>query len=189
MSKILALTALFSAVAVAFVSQTPLTGPFPTNLNEEVDDSCSISKNTAFEVFDGPNNFSTSPSEDINSVKIMPGINSTNWEQWEFDALSHTGLSGLLMAFSRDPSYAFFGQRNLRVEFYITLGDGTVISELDCVSESYLIDCPGFTVGIWNSTGKSYSFDVTKDLKYAKLKFDSWRVRGGFTMSSGTPLS
>ena len=186
MSKILALTALFSAVALSFVSQTPLTPPFPTSLNDEWDDSCSISKSTAFEVFDGPNTFSTSPSEHINSVKITPGINSTNWEQWEFDGLSHTGLSGLLMAFSRDPSYAFFGQGNLRVEFYITLGDGTIIQELDYLSESYIIDCPSFTAGIWNSTDRSYSFHVTKDLKYAKLKFDSWRVRGGFTMSSST---
>ncbi|KAK0513950.1 hypothetical protein JMJ35_003672 [Cladonia borealis] len=186
MSRRLALVAIFAAVADAFVSQTPLTPPFPTSLHDEWDDSCSISKSGAFEVFDGPNTFSISPSEHINSVKIKPGINSTNWEQWEFDGLSHTGLSGLLMAFSRDPSYAFFGQGNLRVEFYITLGDGTLIQELDYLQESYIIDCPDFTAGIWNSTDRSYSFHITKDMKYAKLNFDSWRVRGGFTMASST---
>jgi hypothetical protein len=95
-------------------------------------------------------------------------------------------MSGLLMAFSRDPSYAFFGQGNLRVEFYITLGDGTIIQELDYLAESYIIDCPDFTAGIWNSTDRSYSFHVTKDLKYAILKFDSWRIQGGFTMDSST---
>ncbi|KUJ20446.1 uncharacterized protein LY89DRAFT_578802 [Mollisia scopiformis] len=187
MSNFFTVTALFSAVAVAFVSQVPLTPPFPDRLNEEWDDSCSISKSTAFEVYDGLITFSTSQSDHINSVKILPAVNSTNWEQWEFDGLSHTGLSGLLMAFSRDPSYAFFGQGNLRVEFYITLGDGTVIQELDYLKESYIIDCPDFTAGVWNSSDRSYSFHVTKDLKYAKLKFDSWRVRGGFTMSSSTP--
>ena len=186
MSRRLALVAILATVADAFVSQTPLTPPFPTSLHDEWDDSCSISKSGAFEVFDGPNTFSTSPSEHINSVKIKPGINSTNWEQWEFDGLSHTGLSGLLMAFSRDPSYAFFGQGNLRVEFYITLGDGTLIQELDYLQESYIIDCPDFTAGIWNSTDRSYSFHITKDMKYAKLNFDSWRVRGGFTMASST---
>jgi hypothetical protein len=186
MSKILALTALVSAVAIAFVSQTPLTPPFPTNLNDEWDDSCSISKSTAFEVFDGPNTFSTSPTEHINSVKITPNINSTNWEQWEFDGLSHTGLSSVLLVFSRDPSYAFFGQGNLRVEFYIVFGDGTRIEELDYLSESTIINCPGFTAGIWNSTDRSYSFHVTNDMNYATLKFDSWRVRGGLTMSSST---
>lgn len=182
----LALIILFSATVFAFVSQTPLTPPFSEALSFEVDERCSVSKSTAFEVFDGPNSFSTSPSEHINSVKITPAVNSTNWEQWEFDGLSHTGLSGLLMAFSRDPSYAFFGQGNLRVEFYITLGDGTLIQELDYLSESYVIDCPLFTAGIWNSTDRLYSFHVSKDLKYAKLKFDSWRIRGGFVMSSST---
>lgn len=182
----LTLISLFSAAVVAFVSQTPLTPPFLEAPSFEVDESCSVSKSTAFETFNGPNTFSTSPSEHINSVKITPAVNATNWEQWEFDGLSHTGLSGLLMAFSRDPSYAFFGQGNLRVEFYITLGDGTLIQELDYLSESYVIDCPLFTVGIWNSTDRIYSFHVTKDLKYAKLKFDSWRIRGGFVMSWST---
>ncbi|GJC90834.1 diels-Alderase ccsF [Colletotrichum liriopes] len=90
------------------------------------------------------------------------------------------------MAFSRDASYAFFGQGNLRVEFYITLGDGTVIQELDYISESYVADCPDFIAGVWNSTDRSYSFHITKDHQFATLKFDSWRVRGGFTMSSST---
>lgn len=169
----LILVALFSAAVLAFVSQTPLTPPFPEAPSFKVDKSCLVSKSTAFETFNGPNTFSTSPSEHINSVKITPAVNATNWEQWEFDGLSHTGLSGLLMAFSRDPSYAFFGQGNLRVEFYITLGDGTLIQELDYLSESHVIDCPLFTVGIWNSTDRLYSFHVTKDLKYAKLNFDS----------------
>ncbi|KAH6869497.1 hypothetical protein B0T10DRAFT_418517 [Thelonectria olida] len=187
MYRSLTVTALVGAAAVlAFQSQVPLNPPFPASLNEEWDDSCSISKSTAYEMHDGPNTFSTSPSEHIHSVKITPAINATNWEQWEFDGLSHTGLSGLLMAFSRDASYAFFGQGNLRVEFYITLGDGTVIQELDYISESYVIDCPDFTAGVWNSTDRTYSFHVTKDHKFARLKFDSWRIRGGFTMSSST---
>jgi hypothetical protein len=85
MSGRFALAALFSAAAVANVYQTPLVSDFPTDLNEEWDDKCTISKSTAFEVYDGLNDFSTSPSEHIHSVKIKPGINSTNWEQWEFD--------------------------------------------------------------------------------------------------------
>ncbi|KAI0452052.1 hypothetical protein F5B21DRAFT_356478 [Xylaria acuta] len=189
MSKILALTALFSAIAFAYLSQTPLGPSIPTNydFNEKWDDSCKISRSTAFEVLDGPNQFSTNPSDHINAVKITPAINKTNWEQWEFDGLSYTGLSFILVTFSRDYSYYFFGKGNLRMEFYITLADGTSIQELDYVKESTVIDCPGFTAGIWNSSDRSYSFYSTKDLKYAKLEFDSWRVRGSYTLSSNTP--
>ncbi|KXH56089.1 hypothetical protein CSAL01_10630 [Colletotrichum salicis] len=186
MRRSLSLALVGAVTAVAFQAQVPLSPPFPESLNEQWDDSCSISKSTAYEMVQGPNTFSTSPSEHINSVKINPAINATNWEQWEFDGLSHTGLSGLLMAFSRDASYAFFGQGNLRVEFYITLGDGTVIQELDYISESYVADCPDFIAGIWNSTDRAYGFHVTKDHQFARLKFDSWRVQGGFTMSSST---
>ncbi|KAI3396958.1 hypothetical protein diail_11358 [Diaporthe ilicicola] len=123
----------------------------------------------------------------MNAVKITPAINKTNWEQWEFDGLSYTGLSFVLVAFSRDYSYYFFGQGNLRVEFFITLADGTSIQELDYVKESTVMDCPGFTAGVWNSSDRSYSFHVTKDLKHAKLDFDSWRVRGSYKLSSSTP--
>ncbi|OAK93956.1 hypothetical protein IQ06DRAFT_287084 [Phaeosphaeriaceae sp. SRC1lsM3a] len=186
-SRILAFTALISAVAIAFVSQTPITPPHPATLDDVWDEQCTISKSTAFEVFDGANAFSTSANDHPNAVRANPNINSTNWEQWEFDGLSHTGLSSVLLVFSRDPSYAFFGQGNLRVEFYIVFGDGTRIEALDYLQESYVIHCPEYTAGVWNSTDRSYSFHVSNDMKHAKLKFDSWKVRGDLTMTSSTP--
>jgi hypothetical protein len=69
----------------------------------------------------------------------------------------------------------------------MTLADGTSFRELDNVDESTVIDCPGYTAGLWNSSDKSYSFHVTKDLKHAKLEFDSWRARGTYKLSATTP--
>lgn len=191
MSRTIALAVLLAPLAAANLYQVPLgSSPFPTEHDFKAnwdDDSCTVSRSTAFDVLDGPNTFSTSPSAPINAVKITPVINKTNWEQWEFDGLSHTGLSFLAVVFSRDYSYYFFGKGNLRLDFFMTLPDGTRIQELDYVKESTVIDCPDYTAGIWNSSGKSYTFYTTKDLKHTKLQFDSPRVRGTYKLSSTTP--
>ncbi|KAK4150735.1 hypothetical protein C8A00DRAFT_17792 [Chaetomidium leptoderma] len=192
MSKRFALAALFlSSFAAANVYQVPLgSSPFPTDYDFTTkwdDPACTVSRSTAFDVLDAPNSFSTSPSDPPQSVKISPMINKTNWEQWEFDGLSPTGNSFILMSFTRDYSLYFFGQGNLRIELYMTLPDGTSVRELDNVKESAAIDCPGYTAGLWNSSDRSYSFHVTKDLKHAQLEFDSWRAKGTYKLSATTP--
>nr|BBM90001.1 putative Diels-Alderase [Trichoderma sp. BCC7579] len=184
-----AIIALFSAMAFAYLSQVPLGPPVDADFrfDHTWDDSCTVNKIGGFEVTEGPNQFSTSSTANINAVKITPAINKTNWEQWEFDAMSHSGLSFLLVTFSRDYAYHFFGKGTLRMEFYLTLPDGTVTQELDYAQESTIIECPGHISGIWNGTDVSYSFHVTKDMKHAKLYFDSWRIRGTYTLSATTP--
>ncbi|SPQ23357.1 f56bd267-6e38-41d4-bbd4-d4559c270c78 [Thermothielavioides terrestris] len=192
MSKRFALAALLlSSFAAANIYQVPLgSSPFPTDYDFTTkwdDPACTVSRSTAFDVLDGPNNFSTSPWDPPQSVKISPMINKTNWEQWEFDGLSPTGNSFILMSFTRDYSLYFFGQGNLRIELYMTLPDGRSVRELDNVKESAVIDCPGYTAGLWNSSDRSYSFHVTKDLKHAQLGFDSWRAKGTYRLSATTP--
>jgi hypothetical protein len=136
---------------------------------------------------DGPVKFSTSESEHLEHAKISAAINATHWEQWEFDSLSDTGMAGMLVGFSRDASYSFVGQGNLRVEFYMAMGDGSVIQELDYVDESTVVDCGNFVKGTWNSTRRTYSFHVTKDMKHTYLSFDFPKVRGNFTLKSVAP--
>jgi len=191
MSKTFALVALFSSLAAANLYQVPIgSQPFPPDYDFTTnwdDDSCTISRSKAFDILEGPNTFSTAADAHINSPKITPLINRTNWEQWEFDGLSHNGLSLFLTSFSRDYSYHFFGKGNLRMEVYMNLADGTSVRELDYVDESIVIDCPTYTAGIWNSSDKSYSFHATKDLKHTKLTFDSWRVNGTYKLSATTP--
>lgn len=191
MFKTLALATLFSSFAAAKLNQVPLgSSEFPTDDDFTPrwdDDSCTISRSTAYEVLEGPNTFSSSPSDPINSVKITPAINKTNWEQWEFDGISHTGISLIMVMFSRDYSYYFFGKGNLRMEMFVTTPDGKHHEVLEYLKESIILDCPGYTYGIWNSSGKSYSFYTTKDLKYTKLVFDSPGIRGTYKLSAPTP--
>ncbi|KAJ5636008.1 uncharacterized protein N7484_009321 [Penicillium longicatenatum] len=191
MCKTLALAAALFTFTAANLHQVPLGSmPFPADhefTTQWDEEACTISRSTAFEVLDGPNTFNTAPSEPINSVKITPAINKTNWEQWEFDGLSHTGLSFIMVLFSRDYSYYFFGKGNLRVEVFMTLPDGRKVQELDYVKESTVIDCPGYTAGIWNTSSRSYSFYTSKDLKYTKVDFDSPKIRGTYKLSATTP--
>lgn len=188
--KALTLAALFS-FSIANLYQIPLgSSEFPSDDDftpKWDDESCTISRSTAYEVLDGPNTFSTSPSDPINSIKIDPLINKTNWEQWEFDGISHTGISLMMVMFSRDYSYYFFGKGNLRMEMFMTTPDGKHHQELEYLKESIILDCPGYTYGLWNSSDKSYSFYTTKDLKYTKLVFDSPGIRGTYKLSATTP--
>ncbi|KAI4283006.1 MAG: hypothetical protein L6R38_002490 [Xanthoria sp. 2 TBL-2021] len=171
------------------ISQQPLTDIFPGNWEPELGTvSCTVSHTTAFETANGPVTFSTSGHDNLD-VPRLSSINATSWEQWEFDSVSDTGLAGIMMGFSRDASYAFFGQGNLRVEFYIVLADDSVVQELDYVSESTIEVCPDLIRGVWQSqrNKRTYSFAVTRDMKHAKLTFDSGSVKGNFTITSSAP--
>jgi hypothetical protein len=189
--KTLAIAALLSSLVSANLYQVPLgSSESPTNDDLEPrwdDKSCTISRSTAYEIFEGPNNFSSSPADPMNSVKITPAINKTNWEQWEFDGISHTGLQLMMIMFSRDYSYYFFGKGNLRMDLFMATADGKHHQELEYLQESIILDCPDYTYGVFNSTGKSYSFYTTKDFKHTKLVFDSPVIKGTYRLTATTP--
>ena len=169
--------------------QQPLGEFFPGSWEPNLDpSSCTVSHTTAYEQSSGPIAFSTSGYDHLEAPRLNT-INSTHWEQWEFDSTSETGLAGIMMGFSRDASYAFFGQGNLRVEFYIVLADGSVVQELDYVAESTIEDCPDMVRGVFKTTHKNrfYSFTVTRDMRHALLTFDAANVKGNFTITAAAP--
>lgn len=148
--------------------------------------SCKVNRISAYETVSGPVHFSTSTTEHLESPKIVPSINSSTWEQWEFDGTARSGKSGLIMGFSRDPSYAFFGQGNLRVEFYMVLEDGTIIQELDYLDESTIIECDDSITGVWNATDRQYAFRIPKDMSHTKVWWDTGRQTGSLHVESFT---
>ncbi|KAL8763112.1 MAG: hypothetical protein Q9184_001005 [Pyrenodesmia sp. 2 TL-2023] len=136
------------------ISQQPLTDIFPGNWEPELGtDSCTLSHTTAFKKANGPVIFFTSGHDNLD-VPRLSSIIATSWDQWEFDSTSDTDLAGTIMGFSRDASYAFFGQSNFRVEFYIVLADGSVIQELNYVSEPTIEVCPDLIRCVWQSPSK-----------------------------------
>ncbi|KAK3996227.1 hypothetical protein QBC44DRAFT_159489 [Cladorrhinum sp. PSN332] len=148
--------------------------------------SCTINRLTAYEQTQGPVSFSLSESEHPEVPKLS-ALNSTVWEQWEFDGVSASGNGSILMGFSRDPSYHFFGQGNLRVEFYMLLDDGTIIQELDYTQQSTIIVCDDSITGIWNSSDRVYGFRVPRDMTSAHVWWDTGREKGSLDLSSLTP--
>ncbi|WEW56049.1 hypothetical protein PRK78_001484 [Emydomyces testavorans] len=181
---------LFQIVSADHLVQQPLNDLFPGSWEAEPQiefrdepAACSISHLTAYEQVEGPVAFSTSPTEHLEIPKLS-GVNATAWEQWEFDGTDDDGMAGIILGFSRDASYAFFGLGNLRVEFYMVLSDGTVIQELDYLEESTVINCDGAVTGIWNSTKRIYSFHVSKDMSRATVKWETPAAQGRLSLNS-----
>lgn len=115
---------------------------------------------TAHEMINGTVAFGFQQLKEHPSTGKMSGINSTAWEQWEFDSVSRDGSSGVFLSLARDASYAAFGQGNLHAEFYALLDDGTAIQELAFVDHSSVFDCDGYVVGQWTSKSHSFEFQI-----------------------------
>ncbi|TPX24001.1 hypothetical protein DIZ76_013344 [Coccidioides immitis] len=183
---------LLQATSADHLSQQPLRELFPGNWEAELQadipnqpEPCSVSHLSAYEQVEGPVAFSTSSTEHLETPKLS-GVNATAWEQWEFDGTDDDGMAGIIIGFSRDASYAFFGLGNLRVEFYMVLSDGTVIQELDYLDESTIMNCQGDITGMWNSTKRSYSFHVPKDMSRATVKWRTPAGKGTLSLTSTT---
>ncbi|RWA09504.1 hypothetical protein EKO27_g5593 [Xylaria grammica] len=147
---------------------------------------CIVSRSTAFEQVVGPVDFSDSATHHLEEPRLSK-LNSTVWEQWEFDGTASDGMSGIVLGFSRDASYAFFGQGNLRVEFYMILDDGTVIQDLDYVDESIITGCAAHITGIWRSKTRNYGFRVSRDMSRAEAWWETRRSKGRLSIDSDTP--
>jgi hypothetical protein len=189
---------LFLALSLPLVAasgsetQQPLEGllsgqwQYQFDTPDQDDSSCRISRLTAYEQVKGPVPFSVSAAEHPEVPKLS-AINDTVWEQWEFDGVAASGGANILMGFSRDPSYGFFGQGNLRVEFYMTLDDGTRIQELEYTEQSTIKDCPDSVSGVWNSSDRFYAFWVAKDMQTAKVWWEARGEKGSLVLESLTP--
>ncbi|KAI3317857.1 hypothetical protein HD806DRAFT_513988 [Xylariaceae sp. AK1471] len=146
---------------------------------------CTASRTTAFEQVAGPIEFSDSPTQHP-EIPRLSALNATAWEQWEFDATAADGMSGIVVGFSRDASYHFFGQGNLRVEFYMILDDGTVVQDLDYVDESVVTTCAEHVTGLWRSKTRSYGFRVSTDMSRAEAWWRTARSKGSLRIDSDT---
>lgn len=173
------------------VGQIPLDSLFSDDWSsgdfETTEDTgCTISRSTAFEQVVGPVEFSDSPTQHLETPRLS-ALNGTAWEQWEFDATAADGMSGIVVGFSRDATYHFFGQGNLRVEFYMILDDGTVVQDLDYVDESIVTTCAEHVTGLWTSKTRSYGFRVSSDMTRVETWWRTRRSEGSLRIDSDTP--
>jgi len=158
-------------------------------LGSDITALCTVSHVTAFEMSKGraPVFFSTSPTDDFELPKIVP-MNETAGEQWEFDAVSEDGLSGVIFGFYRDPNYSVLGSGNLRMYVEFAFPDSKRFVQIDYPTESTIESCPGIgTRGEWKGDGYSYTWDVSADLDRARVTWDTPKTKGTVSFRSIAP--
>lgn len=114
----------------------------------------------------------------------LPSLNSTTGEQWEFDAISSAADSGILVAFYRDPEFAFLGAGNLRINADVTFPDGQRQSLMDYAEESIVEECDGLLTGTWMRPGHMWSFTYDSALQVAHVAIDTPQARGSIHLKA-----
>ncbi len=151
--------------------------------------ACTVSHVTAFEVSKGrtPVSFSTSPEDDFELPRIVP-MNETAGEQWEFDAVSEDGKSGIIFGFYRDPNYSVLGSGNLRMYVEFVFPNGERFVQIDYPTSSTIESCPGSgTHGEWKGEGYSYSWDISANFGQGQVSWDTPRSKGKLSLKSISP--
>jgi hypothetical protein len=143
----------------------------------------SISHMRAYDIITGPVSFPHSTSSSLVAPRL-PQLNSTTGEQWEFDATSGDGNSGLLVAFYRDPEFAFLGPGNLRINMDIVWSNGTRYSLVDYASDSVIEERDGNVTGTWLKPGHAYKFRISREMDQAEVWLDTPVIKGSILLTS-----
>ena len=160
----------------------------PTRSREQhvIQNPCTQSHYTKYQIAQGPIQFSSSPLGSLAAPKIAP-LNATAGEQWAFDGTSDSGRSGFLMGFYRDPTYAFLGPGSFRLSLDVVWDDGKTWSLVDYLDNSTIIECGGWTKGIWSKPGHVYTFELSADNSSGTVTFLTPAVQGHFALRATAP--
>ena len=164
---------------------------WPSDVNTSVNDACTISHLTAFEMEKTrrPVHFGSDPLDHPESPMMLP-LNTTGGEQWEFDGVSGDGMSMFYLGFYRDPNYSILGTGNLRLVSEWAFADGKRFVRVDYPSDSIVESCAWGTRGLWKgNNGKDYScgFEITKDMAVARVGCDTDDLIGSIIFKSLLP--
>ncbi|KAI0854669.1 hypothetical protein F4860DRAFT_522727 [Xylaria cubensis] len=161
---------------------------WPVDASVSAQEGCTISHLDAFDMEKGrkPVFFSRDPLDDPIAPKMSP-LNSTGGEQWEFDGVSEDGLLAFCFGFYRDSNYAILGSGNLRLSAEFSRTNQKRFVRVDYPSSSTVESCPWGTRGVWRHKDYSYTFEVTKDMKVARIGVDTEDLKGSLIMNSVIP--
>ncbi|KAL2132703.1 hypothetical protein VTI74DRAFT_3466 [Chaetomium olivicolor] len=164
------------------------TQEWPVYADDWSSEDCKVSTLDAFEMQKGRKVvfFSTDPLDDPEAPKMLP-LNSTGGEQWEFDGVSEDGLLAFCLGFYRDPNYAILGTGNLRLSAEFSRANATRFVRVDYATSSSVESCPWGTRGVWRGDDYSYTFEVTRDMKLARLGVDAPDLKGSMLLKSVIP--
>ncbi|KAK5996290.1 Diels-Alderase cheD [Cladobotryum mycophilum] len=161
---------------------------WPVDSEASTTEGCTVSHLDAYEMEKGrkPVFFSTDGLHDPEAPKMLP-LNSTGGEQWEFDGVSDDGLLAFCFGFYRDPNYAILGAGNLRLSAEFSRLNETRFVRVDYPSSSTVESCPWGTRGLWKSDDYSYTFEVSKDMKWSRIGVNTDDLKGSLVMKSLIP--
>lgn len=165
------------------------TQHWPLSAESSTADGCTISRLDAFEMEKGrkPVFFSTQPLDDPEAPKMLP-LNSTGGEQWEFDGVSEDGKLAFCFGFYRDPNYAILGTGNLRLSAEFARADGQErFVRVDYPSSSTVQSCPWGTRGVWKAKDYSYTFEIARNMKAARIGVDTADLKGSVLLNAAMP--
>ncbi|KFY92175.1 hypothetical protein V500_04262 [Pseudogymnoascus sp. VKM F-4518 (FW-2643)] len=184
-------TVMTALLAVSLLASHSLAATWPWSSDDfstqiVFRDGCKASHYTAYETYDKPIDFRTSPLDHFNGPKLNP-MNRTAGEQWEFDGIGSNAKTGLVIGFYRDPNYAILGTGNFRVSLDILWENGTIYSQDHHVAHSVVEECNQQIIGTWSSPGVLYSFEVSNDNRHAIIRVDTPTIKGSFEIESSAP--
>jgi hypothetical protein len=161
---------------------------WPADAQASSSEGCTVSSLDAFEMEKGRKSvyFSTDPLDDPMAPKMLP-LNSTGGEQWEFDGVSDDGLLAFCLGFYRDPNYAILGTGNLRLSAEFSRTGSSRFVRVDYPTSSTVESCPWGTRGVWRGDDYSYTFEVTRDMKVARIGISTPDLKGSLLMKSVMP--
>ncbi|KAJ4294704.1 hypothetical protein N0V88_004938 [Collariella sp. IMI 366227] len=162
---------------------------WPDNEEAWSSEECTVSTMGQFEMQKSrkPVYFSTDPLDDPEAPKIFP-LNSTGSEQYEFDGVSEDGLLAFCLGFYRDPNYAVLGTGNLRLSAEFSRpGNATRFVRVDYATSSTIESCPWGTRGTWKGDDFSYTFEISRDMKLARIGMTAPDLKGSLVMKSLMP--
>lgn len=144
---------------------------------------CQTNKITAAEIVNGSVGIDTSPTLPFQSPALTT-MNSTAWEYWYFDGVSHSTFAGITITFFRDPSLMAAGLGPLRLGVDAVWENGTQFTSMIFADESVIETCGDVTTGRWTGAQINSTFEFQHGSQTAKITLLGTSITGDLV--SGT---
>ncbi|KAF2205130.1 hypothetical protein GQ43DRAFT_386588 [Delitschia confertaspora ATCC 74209] len=150
---------------------------------------CETNIITSKDVIKGSVPINASPLLPFQSAALTQ-LNTTAWEYWYFDGVSHSTSAGVTIAFFRDPSLMAGGLGPLRMGVDAVWENGTWFSAMILADDSTIETCDdGTTIGRWKGPQTNSSFEFKEGNAEVKINLDGIsitgdKVKGLFTLKS-----
>ena len=159
-----------------------------TVLNPSLTRNCTKSHLTADGIFNGNVPISAYDLYFTNEFPKMTHLNASTWELWYFDAVSAFSDAAITVSFFWDGSQSALGKGSLRTKLTAIWPDGSAFHTENFAEKSTVESCPEEAIkAYWGGEGESTLFELTHDLREARVDLELAAVQGTMSLSSLAP--